>query len=120
MPEDLCAHAERLGLRSLALCDRDGLAGIPRFHYAARAHGIRPIVATSVRVATGALTARVVLYPQDRAAYRVLCRTLTTARLAADREQVRAQGLTLSAESLREFAGEKSAVLLLAEGPFAR
>ncbi len=120
MPEDLCAHAARLGLRSLALCDRDGVAGIPRFHYAARSHGIKPIVATSVRVATGTLTSRVALYPQDRAAYRALCRMLTTARLTADREQVRAHGLTLSVESLQEFAREKSAILLLAEGPFAR
>ncbi len=120
LPEDLCARAAELGLKALALCDRDGVAGIPRFHYAARAHGIKPIVATSVLVATSSLTARVALYPQDRAAYRSLCRTLTTARLSADREQVRDHGLVVSLEALREFAAHRSASVLLAEGTFAR
>ena len=43
-PEDLACAAAEQGHAALALADRDGLYGIPRFHAAARASGVRPIV----------------------------------------------------------------------------
>jgi error-prone DNA polymerase len=120
LPEDLCARAASLGLRALALCDRDGVAGIPRFHRAARAAGLRPIVGTSVRIAHGDSVSRVALYPRTRAGYRALCRALTDARMTAEREVTRALGLTLPLGSLRAIAHEGLSALVLAEGAFAR
>nr|MDJ0869134.1 PHP domain-containing protein [Myxococcota bacterium] len=38
-PEDLIDRAAELGHGTLALADRGGLSGIPRFHQAARAAG---------------------------------------------------------------------------------
>jgi len=43
-PEALCARAAGLGFRSLALTDRNGVYGLPRFIEGAREAGISPIV----------------------------------------------------------------------------
>jgi error-prone DNA polymerase len=120
LPEDLSARAAELGLRAVALCDRDGVQGAPRFHRAAKSLGIKPIVATSVLVSDGAITARVALYVRARPAYRALCRALTDARLQTDRTLVREEGLALSLDALREIAPRGLSAMLLAEGAFAR
>ncbi len=44
LPEALVARAAALGYPALALLDRDGVYGAPRFHKAAKAAGIRPII----------------------------------------------------------------------------
>jgi error-prone DNA polymerase len=44
LPEALVERAAALGYPALALLDRDGVYGAPRFHKAARAAGIRPII----------------------------------------------------------------------------
>ena len=41
VPEDLADQAARLGCDSMALADRDGVSGIPRFIQACRAGGIQ-------------------------------------------------------------------------------
>lgn len=48
LPEDLVARAAELGLPAVALVDRAGLYGAPRFFKAARAAGIRPLVGAEV------------------------------------------------------------------------
>ncbi len=53
LPEALIDRAAELGYPALALLDRDGVFGAPRFHKAARAAGIRPIVGAELTV-TGA------------------------------------------------------------------
>jgi error-prone DNA polymerase len=120
LPEDLAARAAELGLRAVALCDRDGFSGAPRFHRAAKSAGLRAIVGTSVLVSDGVITSRVALYVRTRAAYRALCRALTDARLASQRDVVRAEGLSLSLASLAQVAPLGSSAMLLAEGAFAR
>lgn len=120
LPEDLCARAAELGLRAVALCDRDGVSGAPRFHRAAKSLGVQPIVATSILVSDGELVARVALYVRTRQAYRSLCRALTDARMQSDRKLVREEGLVLSLEALRAIAPDGLSAMLLAEGAFAR
>ena len=44
LPEALVDRAAELGYPALALLDRDGVYGAPRFHKAARAAGIKPII----------------------------------------------------------------------------
>ena len=44
LPETLVERAATLGYPALALLDRDGVYGIPRFHKAAVAAGIKPII----------------------------------------------------------------------------
>ncbi len=58
LPEDLVAEAARLGYPALALCDRDGVYGAPRFHKAATEVGVRPLVGCEISLdlaATGNL-----------------------------------------------------------------
>ena len=47
-PEDLVDEAVRLGHGALALGDKSGLYGAPRFHQAARRTGLRAIVGAEV------------------------------------------------------------------------
>ncbi len=44
LPEDLVARAAALGYAAVALGDRDGVYGAPRFHQAAKRAGVRAIV----------------------------------------------------------------------------
>jgi len=55
LPEDLVARAAELDLPAVALVDRDGVAGAPRFYKAAKAAGIRAIVGAEVTLAEESL-----------------------------------------------------------------
>ncbi len=72
-PEDLVAVAADLGMDALALCDRDGLYGAPRFHRAAREAGLRPIVGAGLSLSGHRLRFLV----KDVRGYRNLCRLIT-------------------------------------------
>ena len=50
LPETLVDRAAALGYPALALLDRDGVYGAPRFHQAAIAAGIRPIVGAELTI----------------------------------------------------------------------
>ena len=54
LPEALVDRAAELGYPALALLDRDGVYGAPRFHKAALAAGIRPIIGAELTIGTGA------------------------------------------------------------------
>ena len=43
-PETLVERAAMLGYPAVALLDRDGVSGAPRFHKAALAAGLRPLI----------------------------------------------------------------------------
>src|SRR3954468_16442685 len=51
LPEALIDQAARYGYSALALLDRDGVYGAPRFHRAALAAGIRPIIGAELTMA---------------------------------------------------------------------
>ncbi len=74
-PEELIQQAAAMGLRALAITDRDGVYGIPKAYVAARSlphlHFITGATLTLKEHPPIALLAR------DRAAYGVLCRLLT-------------------------------------------
>jgi error-prone DNA polymerase len=74
LPEDLVSRAAELEIEALALVDRDGLSGAPRFFKAARQAGIRPIVGAELTLSGGgALTVLV----ESRIGYRNLCRLIS-------------------------------------------
>ena len=54
LPEALVARAAELGYSSMALLDRDGVYGVPRFHLAAKRAGLKAIVGAELTVAVGA------------------------------------------------------------------
>jgi error-prone DNA polymerase len=51
LPETLIDRAAALGYPAIALLDRDGVYGAPRFHQAAKAAGLRAIIGAEVTVA---------------------------------------------------------------------
>ena len=56
LPETLAERAAALEYPAMALVDRDGLYGMPRFHKAAQAAGVRAIVGVELTMADGQAT----------------------------------------------------------------
>ncbi len=77
-PDELVEEAQRLGLTSLALTDRDGVYGIVRAHVKARELGLHLIVGSELTLTD---RSTLVLLAQDRAGYANLCRLITVGRL---------------------------------------
>ena len=73
-PEDLAARAAELGYSAMALGDRDGLYGAPRFYAAAKAAGIRQIVGAELTLDDDS---RLYVLAPDRKCYQNLCRMIT-------------------------------------------
>jgi error-prone DNA polymerase len=83
LPEALAESAKRLGYRCLALADRDGLYGAPRFWAVAKEIGLKPLVGIDLAVRADARTpvsGRLLLLARDRDGYRHLCRLSTLAQ----------------------------------------
>ena len=55
-PETIIERAAMLGYPSVALLDRDGVSGAPRFHKAALAAGLRPLIGAELTIETVART----------------------------------------------------------------
>ncbi len=117
LPETLIARAAALGYPALALLDRDGVYGAPRWHQAARAAGLRALIGAELSVAR----ARPPLLPwvlpvlvETADGWRNLCRLVTRMKLRAPKG---AGALTL--EDFHGFTGGLVALpgrsLLLAE-----
>jgi error-prone DNA polymerase len=80
LPEDLAHTCAELGMSGMALLDRDGVYGAPRFHMAAKKVGIRAYVGSEVTCADGA---RWPLLCLSRRGYQNLCRLVTRMKLRA-------------------------------------
>ena len=93
-PEDLVARAAELGYPAVALVDRDGVSGAPRFFKAARAAGIRPLVGASLSLEGGGALP---LLAASQEGYRNLCHLITD--MKADKAKGTA---TLSLDALEE------------------
>jgi error-prone DNA polymerase len=103
-PEDLVDRAAALGYSTLALGDRDGLSGAPRFHKAAAAAGVRALVGADLTFEDGST---LYLLVESRAGYRHLCRLITQAKLRAPKGKgaVRWSDLEEHAQGLVCLAG---------------
>ena len=73
-PEELARRAAELNYKSIALSDYGGVYGIPKFHRAAKAVGVRAIVGASLDILD---VGRVRLLCQSQLGYQNLCRLLT-------------------------------------------
>jgi error-prone DNA polymerase len=91
LPEALVERAGALGYPALALADRDGVYGAPRFHLAARRAGLKAIVGaelTMIGDCAGAPPSErrrfaLPVLVESRAGYRNLCRLVTAMKLRA-------------------------------------
>src|SRR5512134_1417546 len=114
LPETLVERAAELGYSALALLDRDGVYGIPRFHLAAKRAGLKAIIGAELSVASSGSTAdrRVMGLPvlvASREGYRNLCRLITRMKLRAPKGE--------GALTLEEFEGFTTGLVALAGRP---
>src|SRR5437773_2556090 len=109
LPEDLVERAAALGYDVLALADRGGVYGAPRFFQAARRAGLRALVGAEVAVAGAGI---LWLLVEERAGYRNLCRLLTAGALG----RAKGEALVTWAE-VEEHAAGLHCLAGGAEGP---
>jgi len=120
LPEALVDRAAELGYSALALLDRDGVYGVPRFHKAARAAGIRPIVGAELTIGAGrpgeagpaCLPHPPFLLPvlcESAEGYRNLCRLITRMKMRAAKGE--------GALALDELDGATAGLVALAGRP---
>jgi len=90
LPEDLVERAAEFGYPALAMGDRDGLYGAPRFYHGAERAGIRAIVGAELTLDLSSAGApsigdpgdqRLYVLVPDREHYRNLCRMITASKM---------------------------------------
>lgn len=98
-PQRLANRAAELGIRSVALLDRDTVAGAVRFHFEAKELGLKPIIGAEITMEDGSLLP---LVPLNRAGYENLAKLITTIKLRhrkgehfATREDIEAHSANL-------------------------
>jgi error-prone DNA polymerase len=82
-PEELAVRAAELGYPAVALGDRGGLYGSPRFHQAASAAGLRALVGAELEIEGDAL----LLLAESPRGYRNLCRLLSAGHAREGKER---------------------------------
>src|ERR1041384_7554383 len=96
LPEELAGACAQFGMPAMALVDRNGVYGAPRFHMAAKKAGVRAHIGSEITCANG------VSYPllvETRQGYQNLCRLITRMKLRAKKGEGAA-----SPEEFTEFA----------------
>ncbi|HMB55048.1 MAG TPA: error-prone DNA polymerase [Thermoanaerobaculia bacterium] len=111
-PEDLVERACELGLPAVALVDRNGVYGAPRFHAAAKQAGLKALVGAEVRLEDDS---RLTVLARDRTGYRNLSKLLTAAARGRPKGEARANWETVTAH-----AGGLHCLTGGDEGPLAR
>src|SRR5271169_2599930 len=90
-PEELIAVCANLGMPAMALLERDGVYGSPRFHLAAKKTGIRAHIGAEVMCAAFSPSLRggfrLPLLVASRAGYQNLCRLITKMKLRMGRKE---------------------------------
>src|SRR5258708_17325581 len=85
LPETLARVCAELGMSGMALLDRDGVYGAPRFYMAAKKHRIKAHIGAEINV-EGA--GRLPVLVESRIGYRKLCRQITNTKLRVTQTQV--------------------------------
>jgi error-prone DNA polymerase len=112
LPEELAARASELEIPALALVDRDGVYGAPRFHQAAKKLGVRAHLGAEVTLSDGS---RYPLLVRNRTGYQNLCRLVTRMKLGAPKGEGKARE-----EDLRDLADGLVCLTGGETGPVAR
>jgi error-prone DNA polymerase len=90
LPEILVRVCAERNMPAMALLDRDGVYGAPRFHMAAKQHKIKAHVGAEVSIA-GQVSLPVLV--ESRTGYQSLCRLITTAKLRTKKKTVATSNL---------------------------
>src|SRR5687767_6423664 len=109
LPEQLVEVAAELELPALALCDRGGVYGTPRFCSAAKQAGVRPILGSELPMEDDSILPVLV---ENRTGYQNLCRLLTKAHLRSEKGKSK-----IGWDELPEFTAGLIALTGDEEGP---
>ncbi len=104
-PEDLVDRALELGLRALALTDRDGLYAAVRFSKRAKARGLPAIVGSELAFEDGG---RIVLLVENERGYANLCELISVAQLRGSKNDARLR--------VEDFEGRADGIVLVSGG----
>jgi error-prone DNA polymerase len=125
LPEELAETAAQLGMPAIALLDRDGVYGSPRFHTAAKKCSIRAHIGAEISVAElgnqvalpawmpnkiPARPVRLALLAENRTGYQNLCRLMTLYKL---REKEKGTGVA----TIEEITQHAQGLVCLTGGP---
>ncbi len=111
-PKELSVACANAGLPAMAVCDRGGVYGAPRFFKEANALGVRPIVGCELPMEDGSVLP---VLMKSRQGYRNLCKLLTRAHLRSEKGEG-----TVRWDELPEFAAGMIALTGDEEGPLHR
>ncbi len=111
-PEELVAVCAHLGMPAMALLDRDGVYGSPRFHLAATKIGLKAHIGAEVTMDSGF---RLPLLAASRTGYQNLCRLITRMKLRVGRKE----GAAASSSDFVEHADGLICLTGGEEGPLA-
>lgn len=111
MPEALAETAAAFNMRAMALADRAGVYGAPRFHAAMVKFGLQPIVGAEIPLDTGA---RLPVLVETQTGYRNLCRLLTRMHLRSPKGEGACR-----IEELEEFSEGLVCLTGADDGPLA-
>src|SRR5262244_2718994 len=109
LPEDIADEAARLEQPAIALVDRDGVYGAPRFYRACTRLGLTPLVGAEVTLEHGG---RLPLLVEDQDGYRNLCQLVTRMKMRAPKGEGAA-----TLDDLAEHAGGLVCLTGGARGP---
>ena len=119
VPEALAHACARLQLPAMAVLDRNGLYGSPRFHMIAKSNGIKSHVGAELSVGEN-LSSKSSYYPllvESRVGYQNLCRLITKTKLRTTKNKPTAATLAElkeHAEGLVCLSGDEDGPLALA------
>src|SRR6185436_14120400 len=102
LPETLALACVERALPGMALLDRNGAYGAPRFHIAAKKLGIRAYIGAEVSLGTPHERAPLLpLLAESREGYQNLCRLISLTKLRADKHDFTAATI----EEIQQHAG---------------
>jgi error-prone DNA polymerase len=102
IPEEYIDACQKFEMPAMALLDRDGVYGIPRFHMAAERSGsVRAHVGAEITCTDGA---RYPLLAETQRGYQNLCRMITRMKLRVPKHPKPGQIAAVTLEELREFS----------------
>ncbi len=125
IPEELVAVCSNLGMPAMALLDRDGVYGSPRFHLAAKKAGIKAHIGAELTCSAFSPNGcsqprggfRLPLLVTSRAGYQNFCRLITKIKLRAGRKNE--EGACASEQDFIEHADGLICLTGGEEGPLA-
>ena len=112
LPEWLACVCSKYQMPAMALVDRNGVYGAPRFHIAAKRYGIKAHIGAEISIANYGNCPVLV---KSRSGYQNLCRLLTTAKLRSNKS-------TIATVSLEELQSHSEGLICLTgdeNGPLA-